>query len=151
MVSIEDAFEIYKKQTKHNRNAHVTQLIDEANTAGMDAYWEYTSGSVQQAHALLVQAQEKFEMAQRLIVDTHPLELIARPHLNLLKQLRTSRITTMLSLELTLRVIMNGRQNLSFWLIQKVMIGLVRSCCVLRKVNVNRMTCFRIALNALGT
>lgn len=64
---------IYEESTRPNRNAEVTRHIDEANTHGMDAYWEYTSGSVQRAYALIVQAQEKLELAQRLIEDTEPM------------------------------------------------------------------------------
>lgn len=66
--------EIYGEQTKHDRNPEVTRHIDEANTHGMDAYWEYTSGSLQRAYNLIVQAAEKLEMAQRLIEDTETME-----------------------------------------------------------------------------
>jgi len=70
-----DMLSVYGDHTKHGRNPEITRHVDEATTHSMDAYWEYTSGSVQRAYNLIVQAKEKIEMAQRLIEDTETLEV----------------------------------------------------------------------------
>jgi len=66
--------EIFGEQTKDGRDPETTRRIDEATTHSVDAYWEYTSGSVQRAYDLIVQAQEKLEIAQRLIENSNTLE-----------------------------------------------------------------------------